>query len=171
MKIPDLPSFFRDHQISHVTTWAGWVPSELFQAECVLPSCTSSVTSPQDWFQSHVYQVIPEVHARQVFSFHRLAQGLAGNGDTEASSLCQRKFSLHRGPEPICSWLSNSFLGTVGCVDYGEVLESVIGTHVTMKQVVYRLALGNSKCEASASCRGKSSTSVTSHHAASEPPG
>lgn len=37
------------------------------------------------------------------------------------------------GPETvICSRLRNSFLSTVGRVDYSEVLESLTGTHVTM---------------------------------------
>lgn len=40
--------------------------------------------------------MIPEVHARLVFSFHRLAQELAGSRDIEA---CVRESSLYTGDQ------------------------------------------------------------------------
>lgn len=113
-----------------------------------------------DWLQSHFYRGAQScVHGRRSVSTdlsRDFSQGAEFRSacclTTDAFSLCQRKPSPQR-PELICCRFRNLLLNTLGCFDCGKVLEPVTGTQVTMKQVVYRLALGNSPCEVSASCR------------------
>lgn len=160
MKIPDSLSFFRGHQSPHVATRVGWGPGHLVQAEYVLPCCTcSTVSSQADSRASFTEERRGMCKAASHSVSTNLSRDFLQGADfrsacclTQTLSLCVRECSLHIGQSSSAADLQTHF-NTWGCLDCGKVLESVTGTHVTMKQVVYRLALGNSQCEVNASCR------------------